>query len=426
MNKEVIRPIRGMKDLYGPDFDKYQYIIEMTRKVATKYGYQGIETPMVENTEIFQRSLGDETDVVSKEMYTFLDKGNESITLRPEGTAGVMRAIVSNNLILSTNTSLKLMYYGPMFRYDRPQKGRYRQFHQLGFEHLGEKSPYTDVITIALAHEILNAIGIFNYKILINTLGDKSSRDIYTQAIVKYFSMYEDKLSEDSKIRLRRNPLRILDSKDHSDKELSLMAPKINDYLSKENIKYFECVCKLLSEYGIQYEIDSLLVRGLDYYSHTTFEIKLNEAQYKDAIGGGGRYDNLLGMFGGPDISGVGFAFGIERLMMLLNNDRVQKSPSKIAVIPVSDNELNSAFELFKNILSNDISAEFIHIDSSLRKKVETASKVNSKVLLIIGGDEIKNNTVSVTVMDSEDKTERNTIINRHNVINYLKYILIQ
>ena len=422
MSKTVFNPIRGMKDLYGIDFKKYQYIIDNAIKIANKYGYEPIETPIVENTEVFQRSIGDETDVVSKEMYTFKDKGDESITLRPEGTAGVMRAIVSNNIVVSNNLPLKLMYYGPMFRYDRPQKGRYRQFHQLGFESIGAKSPYTDAINIALAHEILMSVGIFNCQVYINSLGESSSREDYIKAIVKYFSIYEDKLSEESKIRLKKNPLRILDSKDNNDKEICSMAPKISDYLSKSDIKYFECVCELLEKYGIKYEIDNLLVRGLDYYSHTIFELKVINGQYKDAIGGGGRYDKLLNILGGPEVSGIGFAIGMERLMMLLDDSKFQVKENIISVIPVSDNELESAFDLYKNILSNDIRAEFVYIGNNLSKRVEIASKLNSNILLIIGNDEVKNNTVTVTYMNKKEEEGRNKIINRNNIINFLKY----
>ena len=422
MSKTVFNPIRGMKDLYGIDFKKYQYIIDNAIKIANKYGYEPIETPIVENTEVFQRSIGDETDVVSKEMYTFKDKGDESITLRPEGTAGVMRAIVSNNIVVSNNLPLKLMYYGPMFRYDRPQKGRYRQFHQLGFESIGAKSPYTDAINIALAHEILTSVGIFDCQVYINSLGESSSREDYIKAIVKYFSIYEDKLSEESKIRLKKNPLRILDSKDNNDKEICSMAPKISDYLSKSDIKYFECVCELLEKYGIKYEIDNLLVRGLDYYSHTIFELKVINGQYKDAIGGGGRYDKLLNILGGPEVSGIGFAIGMERLMMLLDDSKFQVKENIISVIPVSDNELESAFDLYKNILSNDIRAEFVYIGNNLSKRVEIASKLNSNILLIIGNDEVKNNTVTVTYMNKKEEEGRNKIINRNNIINFLKY----
>ena len=421
--KNVFNPIRGMKDLYGIDFKKYQYIIDNAMKIAKKYGYEAIETPIVENTEVFQRSIGDETDVVSKEMYTFKDKGDESITLRPEGTAGVMRAIVSNNLLVTNNIPLKLMYYGPMFRYDRPQKGRYRQFHQLGFESIGSKSPYTDAINIALANEILTSVGIFDCQVYINSLGELSSRENYIKAIIKYFSIYEDKLSEESKIRLRKNPLRILDSKDQCDKDICSMAPKIYDYLSKSDIKYFECVCTILEKYGVKYSIDNLLVRGLDYYSHIIFELKVSNGQYRDAIGGGGRYDKLLNILGGPDVSGIGFAIGLERLMMLLDDSRFQLQENIISVIPVSEKEIENAFDLYKTILSNDIRAEFIHIGNNLSKKVEIASKLNSNILLIIGNDEVENNNVTITYMNRKEEEGRNKVIDRNNIINFLKQI---
>ena len=423
MSKNIFSPVRGMKDLYGVDFNKYQYIIDTAMKVSKKYGYSPIETPIVEHTEVFQRSIGDETDVVSKEMYTFKDKGDESITLRPEGTAGVMRAIISNNIIVSNNLPLKLMYYGPMFRYDRPQKGRYRQFHQLGFENIGAKSPYIDAINIALANEILTAVGIFDCQVCINSLGEQLSRENYIKAIVKYFSIYEDKLSEESKIRLKKNPLRILDSKDQGDKEICSMAPKIYDYLSKSDLKYFECVCETLSKYGIKYSIDNLLVRGLDYYSHTIFELKVCNGQYKDAIGGGGRYDKLLSLLGGPDVSGIGFAIGLERLMMLLNDKKFQPKENIISVIPVSEKEIDNAFELYNTILSNDIRAEFIHIGQNLSKKVEIASKLNSTILLIVGSDEIKNNTVTVTYLNKTEDEGRNKTVDRNNIIGFLKHI---
>lgn len=421
--KNIFNPVRGMKDLYGIDFKKYQYIIDNAMKIAKKYGYEAIETPIVENTEVFQRSIGDETDVVSKEMYTFKDKGDESITLRPEGTAGVMRAIVSNNLLVTNNIPLKLMYYGPMFRYDRPQKGRYRQFHQLGFESIGAKSPYTDAINIALANEILTSVGIFDCQVYINSLGELSSRENYIKAIIKYFSIYEDKLSEESRIRLRKNPLRILDSKDQGDKDICSMAPKIYDYLSKSDIKYFECVCTILEKYGIKYSIDNLLVRGLDYYSHTIFELKVSNGKYKDAIGGGGRYDKLLNILGGPDVSGIGFAIGLERLMMLLDDSKFQLQENIISVIPVSEKEIENALDLYKTILSNDIRAEFIHIGNNLSKKVEIASKLNSNILLIIGNDEVDNNNVTITYMNKKEEEGRNKVIDRNNIINFLKQI---
>ncbi len=416
-----INPIRGMKDLYGLEFRKFQYVVDKSVYVASKYGYQCIETPIVENTGVFQRSLGDESDVVSKEMYSFEDKGGEQITLRPEGTAGVMRAITSNKMFVNENNPLKLMYYGQMFRYDRPQKGRYRQFHQIGLEHIGEKSPYTDVLTIELAVDIFKAIGLNNVKVLVNSLGGSQSRKVYVNALVDYFNKYENELSETSKHRLVTNPLRILDSKELNDIEICQNAPKSRNYLNKEDAEYFEKVLMLLEQCNINYEIDLNLVRGLDYYTHTTFEFRMSLGEYKDALGGGGRYDGLLKMFGGADVSGVGFALGVERLMMLLSNDVVLDSPEKVAVIPVSESEFDVAFRLVRTLLKDGIPTELITGGNSLKKRVELATKRNCGLLLIIGENEINNGTIVVTNTKVSDSEKRNTVVNMKEIIYFLK-----
>lgn len=404
-----------MKDLYGVDIKKYYYIIDHAKKISEKYCFEPINTPIVEYTEVFQRSIGDETDVVSKEMYSFLDKGGEAITLRPEGTAGVMRAIVTESLF--QHFPVKLMYYGEMFRYDRPQKGRYRQFHQLGFEHVGDKSPYTDASMISLAAEILNSIGIFDFVVQLNTLGDEDTRKEYTKGLVKYLSRYEDRLSEDSKIRLKKNPLRILDSKDNVDREICSMAPIITDYVSKGAAAYFDKVCELLTNLGINYEIDNFLVRGLDYYAHTTFEFKSGKDSY--AIGGGGRYDKLLNLFGGPDVSGVGFAFGIERLMLLLDDAKFDNGIKKVAIIPVTENENDTAFDLYRLLLNNDIPAEFLHI-GNISKKMKIANRLKCEIAIIIGEEEYKNDTLTIKFMNKEkDNTET---IKRSEAVSFLKY----
>lgn len=408
-----INPIRGMKDFYGLDCSKYQYIVDTATQISARYGYQLIEIPIVENTEIFQRSLGDESDVVSKEMYSFIDKGGENITLRPEGTAGVMRAISSNGIFVNDNQPLKFMYYGPMFRYDRPQKGRYRQFHQIGFEHIGEKSPYTDVLSIALAVDILHEIGLADVCVHVNSLGGFDSRQLYTTELVKYFKKFENELSEDSKRRLLKNPLRILDSKDSRDCEINLNAPKIRNYLNEHDATYFQKVLDLLDLLDINYIVDQKLVRGLDYYTHTTFEFKTNSEQYSDALGGGGRYDGLLEMFGGSDVSGVGFALGVERLMMLI--DYKPTVLLKVAIVAVSANEFDSAFMLNKELLDNSISCELITGGNNLKKRVELAVKRGCSLLLIIGNDELKDNSVTLTRVN--DKDNRSVTIPRYSVV---------
>jgi histidyl-tRNA synthetase len=410
-----------MKDLYGIDFRKYDYIVRTAQKVAEKYGYEMISAPIIEHTEVFQRAIGDNTDIASKEMYTFLDKGGDSITLRPEGTAGVIRAIVTNSL--TQNLPVRLMYYGEMFRYDRPQKGRYRQFRQLGVEYLGDKSPYTDSITIATASEILNAIGIFDFEILVNSLGDDETREAYIKAIVKYFSRHKNRLSQDSQIRLQKNPLRILDSKDRGDIEICSMAPRIMDYFSKDAGNYFDKVCELLEKYGVKYEVDPFLVRGLDYYSHTAFEFKPTKGEYKDSIGGGGRYDKLLSQFNGPDVSGIGFAFGIERLMLLLDNQKFKGNIRRVAVTPVTDKENDIAFELFKTLHACDIAAEFLHV-GNLSKKMKVADRLNCEITLLIGENERANGTVTVKFMNVADEARKTKEVNINEIVGFIKYAL--
>ena len=416
----MFAPVRGMKDLYGIPARKYRYIIDIARRIGEKYGYAEIKTPIVEATEVFHRTIGDETDVVSKEMYSFFDKGGENLTLRPEGTAAVMRAIVSENLAQSF--PVKLMYYGEMFRYDRPQRGRYRQFHQLGFECVGDKSPYTDAILICMATEILNAIGIFDTKVLLNTLGDNETREAYTKGLVKYLSRHEDKLSEDSKRRLGKNPMRILDSKDSNDREICQMAPLITDYLSKESEQYFQQLCELLAKAGINFEIDNFLVRGLDYYGETAFEFKSTSGEYRDSVGGGGRYDSLLSMFGGADVSGIGFAFGIERLMLLMDDANFTEIAPKIAVIPVSETENEVAFQVLKSLYDAEISAEFIHI-GTLSKKMKVADRLKCSTAVIIGEDEIKNGCFTLKFMDCEDEKEKIKTVSKSDLISFLKHI---
>ena len=411
-----------MKDVYGSELEKFNFILKKAIQISKKYGYSQIKTPILEYTEVFQRSIGDVTDVVSKEMYTFIDKGGESLTLRPEGTAGVVRAIISEGLV--QKLPLKVLYCGEMFRYDRPQKGRYRQFYQLGFENIGEKSPYTDVLTIALATEILGSIGISDLKTFINTLGDAESKENYTKALVKFLSRHEENLSEESKIRLKKNPLRILDSKDSQDKEICSMAPMISDYLSKEAGKYFEEICELLEIFGIDYEIDNFLVRGLDYYSNVAFEFKSASGTFKDALGGGGRYDKLIASLGGPDVSGIGFAFGIERLMLMMANKEFPKS-RPVAVVPVSDDENESAFSLIRSLYDSDINAEFIS-GGNLSRKMKIANRLDCELALIIGETEVDKETVTVKFMKSDENNPKSCSVNRNQIVRFIKNALNQ
>jgi histidyl-tRNA synthetase len=407
-----------MKDLYGREAEKYDFICNKFRSIGERYGFEMIYTPLLEYTDVFSRSIGDETDVVSKEMYSFLDKGDESVTLRPEGTAGAIRAIVCEHL--DQFLPVKVMYCGEMFRYDRPQKGRFRQFRQFGIEWIEEKNPYTDAITIAIAVDCIQSIGLFDFKVLINSLGDEETRENYTKAIVKYLSRHEDMLSIESQARLKKNPLRILDSKNNQDIEICSMAPIFIDYLSKEARLYFNKVCSLLEDYGINYEINHFLVRGLDYYSHTAFEIQSTSSSYRDALGGGGRYDRLLSVFGGQDVSGIGFAIGIERLMILMDSLFVQKNRRKIAVIPVSETENSFAFSVFRNLQECELPVEFIH-HGNLSKKMKIADRLGCNIAILLGENEIQDKTATVKFMNSCDAAMKTKIIKLDDIINFLR-----
>ena len=312
----AIQALRGTRDILPEEVGYWQLIEQTAKEILTRAVYQEIRPPIFEQTELFARGIGEATDVVGKEMYTFMDRGDRSITLRPEGTAGVVRSFISNNLY--AQGIQRLWYTGAMFRYERPQAGRQRQFHQIGLELLGSGSPRGDVEAIALATEILQALALNNLQLDINSVGRGEDRQRYREALVKYLEPFKDDLDEDSRDRLSRNPLRILDSKDKKTQEIAQNAPKIIDSLSDESKKHFDTVLQLLTDLGLSYQINHCLVRGLDYYTHTAFEIKSADLGAQATVCGGGRYDGLVAELGGPDTQAVGWAIGMERLVLLL------------------------------------------------------------------------------------------------------------
>ncbi len=313
----ALQPVRGTRDILPDEMRRHRVVVETARAVAARYGYEEMATPVFEFTEVFKRTLGETSDVVTKEMYSFSIGEGEQVTLRPEATAGVARALISGGL--QQSLPLKVFYSGPMFRHERPQKGRYRQFHQIDVELLGVAEPLADVEIIALGADILEALGVLeNTTLELNTLGDPESRKAYRAALVDYFSGYRDKLSADSRDRLTRNPLRILDSKDKGDRRLIEGAPLFGDYLNQESQDFFAKVREGLDAVGIRYTLNDRLVRGLDYYTHTAFEFITTMLGAQGAVLAGGRYDGLVETMGGPSIPGIGWAAGIERLSLLL------------------------------------------------------------------------------------------------------------
>lgn len=409
-----VQPVRGTQDLLGGEMDKHQRIIHIAKMCSSRYGYSLIDTPLFEYTPIFKRTLGETSDVVGKEMYTFNDRGGEEITLRPEGTAGVIRAVISNGLTQSL--PLKLAYHGPMFRYERPQLGRRRQFHQFGAECLGVMNPFIDVETIALGVDILTELGVMDrIQLEINTLGDASSRQAYRQALVDYFTPFKDQLSQDSQQRLERNPLRILDSKDENDKKLVADAPQFKDYLNHESREHFAQVCKGLDQQKIAYTINPRLVRGLDYYNHTAFEFVTNALGAQGTVLGGGRYDSLVSQMGGPETPGVGWAMGIERLVLLLEDCSSASSP--ISVIPVGEEDIcDQAFYFAMDLRRRGFMVDFV-FSGNVGKRMKRANKVNAVVALLLGEEELANQ--QVTVKDLQEGTQKNVALEQ--IADYLK-----
>ena len=397
-----LQAVRGTQDLLPAEARRHRIVIETARAISERYGFGEIATPIFEFTEVFARPIGETTDVVSKEMYTFKDRGGEEITLRPEFTAGIARAVLSNGLTQST--PLKFFAAGPVFRYERPQKGRYRQFHQINAELIGAAQPQADVEVIAMGAAILDELGILkSCRLELNTLGDTVSRTAYRAALVEYFSAHLDKLSEESRDRLGRNPLRILDSKDEGDKALVANAPSFSGYLNDESKAFFETVKRGLDALGIAYELNPRLVRGLDYYCHTAFEFITTELGAQGTVLGGGRYDGLMGMMGGPEMPAVGWAGGIERLAMLIAEPPVPARP--IAVIPIGEAAELEALKLTQRLRHAGHVVD-LGYGGNAGKRMKRANKIEARVALVLGEDELARGAVTFRDLDAGSQEE--------------------
>jgi len=387
-----LQPIRGTRDIIGEDQRRHHHVIATARAVAATYGFDEWITPVFEDTQVFARTLGETSDVVSKEMYTFADRGGDSLTLRPENTAGICRALVSNGLTQSLPQ--KVFYAGPMFRYERPQKGRYRQFHQIGAELIGAPEPLADAEVIALGWDILAALGLSADVVLeINTLGDSVSRDAYRAALVAYFTAHRDALSADSQLRLERNPLRILDSKDEGDRRLVAAAPVIAPYLTPEAAAFYDAVRRHLTQLGVPFVENPRIVRGLDYYSHTAFEFVTTRLGAQGTAMAGGRYDGLVAEMGGPPTPAVGWAAGIERLSMLLAAAPAVVAP--IAVVPMGDAAEAAALGILQALRRAGLRTEMAY-RGTMKKRMERANKLGARAAIILGDDELARGVAAV------------------------------
>lgn len=397
-----IQNVRGTYDLYGEAKRKAKKVIAVGSQIVEKYGFEEIETPIFEFTEVFSRNLGDTSDIVTKEMYCFEDRGGESLTLRPEGTAGVVRSFISEGM--QQNLPIKLYYNGPMFRYERPQKGRQRQFTQFGCELLGVETPQADIEVISMAYEFIESLGLDgNVTVEINSLGDTESRDTYRTKLVAYLKEHFDELSEDSKNRLDKNPLRILDSKEECDKAVVANAPLYADSLNEASKKFFDDVLRGLTDLGIKFKVNNRLVRGLDYYSHTVFELVTNKLGAQGTVLAGGRYDGLVEQMGGGHVAGIGWACGVERLSMLL--EEAPALPRPIAVIPVGDDTQEEAIKIAYKLRRAGHRVEHSY-SGNIKKRMTKANKVNAYLAVIIGSDELAAQKITLKNLDKgEQKT---------------------
>jgi histidyl-tRNA synthetase len=404
---------RGTQDILPGEVEKWQLIESKARELCEKFQYKEIRTPIFEHTELFTRSVGETTDVVQKEMYTFEDRGGRSVTLRPEGTASTVRSFVQHKMYGDPNQPVKLYYMGPMFRYERPQAGRFRQFVQFGVEALGSKDPAIDAEVIALAMSIYQSLGLNKLKLIINSLGDQESRLAHRSALIQHFQPRIGEFCEDCQNRLEKNPMRILDCKKDRDHELMASAPSIIDYLNDESKAYFEKVQQYLTDLDIQFVVDPNLVRGLDYYNHTAFEI-MSDAEGFGAITtlcGGGRYNGLTQEIGGPETPGIGFAFSIERFIAALQAEKVDlpiKNELDCYFVSLGEQAQDYTVKLLQSLRLAGFSAERDYLNRKLKAQMKAADRLNAKFVAILGEDELKANKINVKIMESGEQRELN------------------
>ncbi len=398
---------------YGADepwrlSDLWQHVERVIRQTAAEYGYREIRTPIYERTELFDRGVGETTDIVSKEMFTFEDRGGRSVSLRPEGTAAVVRAFVENNLPAVAQVH-KFFYIGPMFRYERPQSGRYRQHHQFGVEAYGVAGPEQDAEVIDLLLQVYKRLGLKNLKVHVNTVGDLESRANYRKALMDYLRPHLEQLSDDSKARFEKNPLRILDSKDPKDKELVKQAPSILHYLSPTSKEHFQKLCHLLDQIQVPYVIDDRIVRGLDYYCNTVFEVLTDALGAQNTVGAGGRYDGLIGQFDGPDLPGVGFATGLERVLQVMMAQGCSSEPSTrplIYFIPLGEEAREKCFNLTAVCRHNHIPADLELQAKKMPAAIQNAIRLEAQFACIIGSDELQKGQIKLKELATRKETE--------------------
>ena len=417
----MITKPKGCHDIYGMEAKKWQFISKLIDEVCERYNYSFIRTPIFESSELFHRGVGETTDIVTKETYDFVDRGNRNMTLRPEGTAGVVRSYIENKMYGDAIQPVKLYYNGTMYRYERPQSGRDRELTQFGVEVLGSDDPMIDAEVISLAVNIYKLVGLKQIKVNINSLGDIESRNNYRKALVDYFKPHIGNMCEDCQARLEKNPLRILDCKVDADTDIMKNAPRITDYLNEESKKRFELVQKYLGLLDVDYVVDSNVVRGLDYYDHTVFEVEANIKDFgaQNVIGAGGRYNGLVKQLGGPEVSGMGFASGLGRLMLAIEKEDIKlpvNDEIDAFVMYVSDTEKEYATTLVQELRMNGFKVETEYTGRVLKAQFKQADRLNSKFLIILNDEDLKNNEIQI----KNNKTKEENKVD----IDYLMYVL--
>ena len=423
----MITKPKGTKDIYGMEAKKWQYVSKVIDEVMEKYNYNFIRVPVFESSELFHRGVGETTDIVTKETYDFTDRGGRNITLRPEGTAGVVRSYVENKMYGEDNKPAKLYYNCPMYRYERPQAGRLREFTQFGMEIIGTNDPMADAEIISLAVNIYKILGLKGIKVNINSLGDSESRESYRKALINHFSPHINDLCEDCRQRLEKNPLRILDCKVDANNEIMKTAPKTIDYLNEESSQRFEKVKEYLEVIGVEYVVCPKLVRGLDYYNHTVFEI---EADIKDfgaqnVIGGGGRYNGMVEQLGGPSTPAIGFAAGFDRLMIALEKENVHlpvKNSVDLFLLYVNEEEKKYAMYLSSELRMNGFVVETDYLNRSLKAQFKQADRLNSKFVAVLNTDNLNNHEIKI----KNNKTKNEELVSLDALVYYLDENLIE
>ncbi|MEG2011225.1 MAG: histidine--tRNA ligase [Bacilli bacterium] len=417
----MIQKPKGTYDVYGQNSKQILYIEQLMKSLMEKYNYEYFRTPVFENSDLFNRAVGETTDVVTKETYDFLDRSERKMTLRPEGTAGMCRSFVENKMYGTYSMPVKCWYYGPMYRYERPQSGRFREFYQIGVEVFGSDSPNIDAEVISIPVNFYKLIGLKGIKVNINTLGDKESRENYKEALINHFEPHINNLCSDCQERFLKNPLRILDCKIDASNEIMKTAPKTIDYLNQVSKDHFTKVKEALDALDIDYIVNPSIVRGLDYYTHTVFEVEADIKGFgsNNVLCGGGRYNGLISAIGGPEISGVGFALGLERLLNAINAEAIElpiNDTVNAYIIPMSEEEQSYAMGLTQSLRLNGFTVEMDYMSRKLTNNFKQADKLNSEFIIIIGEEEIKNKTLTI----KNNKTKEEYKIKEAEVIDFL------